>query len=138
MNRIQINHRFIMLFILAMFYFLAGVLHIVSPAGFVRIVPSFVPLPETIVLITGVCEIAGAVGLFLPLLRKAAGIGLALYAICVFPANINHALNHIDVGGLPNSWWYHAPRFALQPILVWWAVYCSGVVDWPFRHVAQR
>ena len=35
----------------------------------------------------GVAEIAGAIGLMIPRLRYAAGIGLALYALCVWPAN---------------------------------------------------
>lgn len=128
----QINYRFGLRVILAAFYLGAGILHLKSPQGFISIVPSFVPRPAEVVWFTGLSEIAGAIGLMIPRLQKAAGIGLALYAICVFPANINHALNQIDVGGLPNSWWYHGPRFVLQPILVWWALYCSGVVDWPF------
>ena len=118
---------------LAAFYFAAGMLHLRSPDGFVLIVPSFVPWPADVVWFAGWCEIVGAIGLFIPHVRKAAGVGLALYAVCVFPANINHALNHIDVGVVPNSWWYHAPRFALQPVLVWWALFCAGVIDWPLR-----
>ena len=125
--------RFVMRLILAVFYFAAGILHLRSPAGFISIVPSFVPWPAETVWLTGVCEIAGAIGLMVPKLQKAAGIGLALYAICVFPANINHALNHIDVGALPNSWWYHGPRFVLQPILVWWALFCTGTITWPAK-----
>jgi len=130
---VQIKPRFVMRFIVAAFYLAAGIFHITSPQGFIHIVPSFVPWPAEVVWLTGVAEIAGAIGLMLPRLQKAAGIGLALYAICVFPANINHAINQIDVGVLPNSWWYHAPRFALQPVLVWWALFCSEVVDWPWQ-----
>jgi uncharacterized membrane protein len=118
--------------LLTVFYLLAGILHLVSPSGFVRIVPAFLPCPQFIVLITGLCEIAGAVGLMVRGLRLAAGIGLAAYAVCVFPANVNHAVNMISVGGLPDTWWYHAPRLAFQPVLVWWALYSSGVTTWPF------
>jgi uncharacterized membrane protein len=127
------NSRFLMCFLLAAFYFAAGVLHLVSPHDFMRIVPPFVPWPEQVVWFTGVCEIAGALGLMVPRLRQLAGMGLALYAICVFPANLYHAFNHIEVAALPSSWWYHAPRFILQPVLVWWALYCSGMMRWPFR-----
>ncbi len=129
----MIDARFIMRCFMSAFYLAAGILHLKSPQGFVMIVPSFVPWPETVVWLTGVAEIAGAIGLFVPPLRYAAGVGLALYAVCVFPANINHALNMIDVGGLPNSWWYHGPRFLLQPVLIWWALYCSRVINWPFK-----
>ena len=129
----QFNYRFGLRLVLVAFYLGAGILHLKSPQGFIKIVPSFVPWPAQVVWLTGLAEIAGAIGLMVPRLRKAAGIGLALYAICVFPANINHAVNQIDIGALPNSWWYHGPRFVLQPILVWCALWCSGVVDWPWR-----
>lgn len=83
---------------------------------------------------TGVCEVAGAIALaFIPRLRFAAGVGLALYAVCVFPANINHAVNDIAVGGSHMSWWYHGPRLLFQPVFVWWALWAGSVTDWPFR-----
>jgi uncharacterized membrane protein len=58
---------------------------------------------------------------------------LALYAVCVFPANIKHALDGIAVPGLPSSWLYHGPRLAFQPVLVWMALYAGGATSWPFR-----
>jgi uncharacterized membrane protein len=97
------------------------------------IVPDWVPEPRLVVLLTGACEIAGALGLLTSRLRVAAGTGLALYAVCVFPANIKHALDSVQVAGLQLSWWYHAPRLALQPVLVWWALYCSGTIHWPWK-----
>ncbi len=124
--------------ILAAFYLGAGLLHLYAPAGFLRIVPGFVPWPEFVVAFTGLCEIAGAFGLMIPALRVAAGLGLAAYAVCVFPANVNHALNMISVAGLPDTWLYHAPRLAFQPVLVWWALYCSGFTTWPFSKPTQR
>lgn len=132
----QINIRLVLRLVLAAFYLSAGILHLKSPQGFISIVPSFVPWPAEIVWLTGLAEIAGAIGLMIPRLQKAAGIGLALYAICVFPANINHAINQIDVGALPNSWWYHGPRFMLQPILIWWALFCGNTINWPFERNA--
>jgi uncharacterized membrane protein len=125
-------HRIGMRLLMAVFYVAAGVFHIAAPEGFIAIVPPFVPFAEATVLITGLCEVAGAVGLLLSPFRRAAGIGLAVYAVCVFPANINHAINSISVAGLPTSWWYHGPRLAFQPVLVWWALYASGIANWPF------
>ena len=117
----------------ALFYGAAGVVHLVSPDAFLPIVPGWVPFPREVVLATGVCELAGAAGLLVPRLRRLAGIMLAAYAVCVFPANIRHAMEGIPVAGLPSSWWYHAPRLAMQPVLVWAALFCTGVVGWPFR-----
>ena len=119
-------------------YIFAGVAHVVSPGGFLKITPAWVPQPEIIVFFTGIAEIAGGVALlFIPRLRAAAGVGLALYAVCVFPANINHAINNIAIGAQPLTWWYHAPRLALQPVVVWWALWAGGVTDWPFRRHHQ-
>lgn len=126
------RRRTIMRWVMALFYFIAGVVHLLAPDGFVKIVPDWVPAPLYVVIFTGICEIAGAVALPTQRLRRAAGLAFALYAICVFPANVKHAFDHIDVGGLPSSWWYHAPRLAAQPILVWWALYVGEIIDWPF------
>ena len=119
---------------LALAYLIAGIAHLRSPAGFIQITPGWVPDPAFVVAATGMAEIAGAIALAaIPRLRQAAGIGLALYAVCVFSANINHALNHIALGGRELGWGYHGPRFLLQPVLVWLALWTGGVIDWPFR-----
>ncbi|MFM5917316.1 MAG: hypothetical protein ACKOOL_07270 [Novosphingobium sp.] len=129
----QSRPRAVLRWLLAAAYFAAGILHLRSPAGFLAITPRWVPYPESVIALTGMAELAGGFALALvPRLRRAAGIGLALYAVCVFPANINHALNHIAIGGTALGWWYHAPRLALQPVLVWLALWVSGVTDWPF------
>jgi uncharacterized membrane protein len=114
--------------LLALFYGAAGVLHLVTPAGFVAIVPSLVPWPATVVLVTGLIEIVAAIALLVHRTRRLAGWTLAAYAIAVFPANVHHALAGIAVAGLPTSWWYHGPRLALQPLLVWWALRAGGVI----------
>ena len=125
--------RLVLRVLIALFYLAAGIVHLRSPDAFLPIVPDWVPLPRFVIIATGLCEIAGAAALFVPGLRRAAGIALALYAVCVFPANIKHAFDGVAVTGLPNSWWYHAPRLALQPVIVWWALFAGGIIDWPFR-----
>lgn len=86
------------------FYGIAGIVHLRSPDPILPIVPTWVPFAREVVLATGVCEIADAVGLLIPRLRRFAGVMLAVYAVCVFPANIRHAAEGIQVAGLPSSW----------------------------------
>jgi uncharacterized membrane protein len=112
--------------VLATFYAIAGIAHLVRPAPFLLIMPEPVPFPESVVLITGILELAGAIGLLLPRWRRLAGLMLAIYAVCVFPANIRHAFLGADIAGWPLGWWYHGPRLALQPVLVWWALWAGG------------
>jgi uncharacterized membrane protein len=124
--------RTVMRWAMAAFYLAAGIVHLTAPDAFLPIMPDWVPLPREIVLATGVCEIAGSIALMTRRLRRLAGVMLALYAVCVFPANVKHALEGIHLPSLPDSWWYHGPRLLMQPVLVWWALFCAGVIFWPF------
>ena len=128
--------RTVLRLVLALLYAIAGVLHLVAPRPFLEIMPGGLPFPTEIVFLTGIAEILGAAALaqgWSTSLRKAGAIGLALYAVCVFPANINHFA--IDMArpdqGLGLA--YHVPRMIAQPIIVWWALWAGGVTDWPFR-----
>ncbi|MBX7495046.1 DoxX family protein [Qipengyuania sp. 6B39] len=122
--------------LLAIFYAFAGYAHTARPDPFLLIMPPWVPEPEAIVLWTGIAELLGAAALLQPFstsLRKAGAIGLAAYAVCVFPANIHHfALDMARPdGGFGLG--YHVPRMFAQPILVWLALWTGGVTDWPLR-----
>jgi uncharacterized membrane protein len=118
---------------LALFYLAAGYIHLTKPGTFMPVMPDWVPAPYQVILFTGACEVAGAIGLVIPRTRWLAGLMLALYAIAVFPVNIKHAFYGPAIPGIANMWLYHGPRLLLQPVLVWWALYAGGVTDWPFR-----
>lgn len=116
--------------LLAIFYGFAGYIHLTNPAPFLSIMPGAVPFPEQIVLWTGVAEILGAIAIAQPFhlrLRQAGGIGLALYALCVWPANINHFILDMarEDGGLGLV--YHVPRMIAQPVIIWLALWVSDV-----------
>ena len=112
-------------------FVLAGVLHLARPDLFMGAMPPGLPMPETIILATGAAEIAGAVGLFVPRTRALAGIMLALYTVCVYPANISHAVHDLGTG-TGAGWLYHAPRLFAQPFICWWAL-VAGNVRWAGR-----
>jgi uncharacterized membrane protein len=122
-----------MRWVLALFYLAAGYIHLTKPGTFMPVMPDWVPAPYQVILFTGACEVAGAIGLVIPRTRWLAGLMLALYAIAVFPVNIKHAFYGPAIPGIANMWLYHGPRLLLQPVLVWWALYAGGVTDWPFR-----
>lgn len=114
-----------------MFYGLAGVLHVILPGPFVSIVPGWVPAPAVVVTLTGIAELAGAVGLAQrrsPLLRRAAGLGLALYALCVWPANYQHMVLDLARPDEGLGLIYHVPRLLAQPLLMALALWASGAL----------
>lgn len=64
-----------------------------------RMVPPISPHANLLVTLTGVLEILGAIGLFLPRTARAACICLALFLIALFPANIRAAREHLTIAG---------------------------------------
>ena len=118
---------------IALFYTGAGIAHLVAPDKLLSITPSWVPFPAQVVLLTGLFEIAASVALVTKPLRWWAGLAMALYALCVWPANFKHAFDAIDLPYVSSSWLYHGPRLAFQPVVIWWALYGAHVIDWPFR-----
>lgn len=122
--------------VLAAFYAAAGYLHLVQPAPFLSIMPGWVPQPEAVVWWTGIAELLGAIGLIQPLsprVRRWAGIGLAVYALCVWPANMNHVALDMAKADSGLGLGYHVPRMIAQPIIIWLALWVGGATSWPFR-----
>jgi uncharacterized membrane protein len=87
-----------------------GIDHFVAPDFFVKIVPRVLPAPLVLVWVSGFFEALGGVGLLIPRTRRAAGIGLVLLYIAVFPANINMCM-HPELGGSIPLWalWIRLP-----------------------------
>jgi uncharacterized membrane protein len=110
-------------FLLALFMVAIGIAHFTRTADFVAIVPAYLPSPRMLVLVSGVCEIAGGLAILVPRLRRAAAIGLVLLYIAVFPANVNMALHDIQLPGahIPTVLlWMRLPFQALFIAWAWW------------------
>ena len=118
--------------LLAYVYIPFGLFHILSPTSFLPIMPPQIPQPTLVVVFTGLCEVLGAVGLVIPMTRKFAGLMLALYALCVWPANAYQAFAHVHVPPLPDTWWYHGPRLAFQVVMIWAPLFGARLTGWPF------
>jgi uncharacterized membrane protein len=73
-------------------------LHFFRTAEVASIIPPQFPAHIALVLLTGILEIAGAVGLLIRRFQHNAALGIALLLIAVFPANI-HAAGKV-VGGV--------------------------------------
>ena len=101
---------------LALLFLSAGLLHFVRPAPFLRIVPPALPAPGLLVLLSGVAEVAGGLGLLLPATRRLAGWGLLALLVAVFPANV-YMVGLASELHLPA--WVLWARLPLQPVLGW-------------------
>ena len=71
-----------------LWFFLGGIAHFVFTEAEMRIVPPYIPWPRGAVLVSGVFELLGAVGLLWPPTRRAAAWGLFALTLAVTPAHI--------------------------------------------------
>lgn len=109
--------------LLALFMIAMGTLHFVLPQWFERAMPPYLPWHRELVLISGVFELAGGVGLLIPRLRRAAGWGLVALLIAVFPANVHMAMDPTVLGPEVVSPWILWARLPLQAPMIaaaWW------------------
>ena len=74
-------------------FFFGGIAHLIYDDFFVRITPFYVQAPETAVMVSGILEILGAIGVLIPTFRRLAGICLFLLTMVVTAANINMWVN---------------------------------------------
>ena len=82
-------------------FFIGGLGHFLAADFFLKIVPPALPYRLPAVYISGFFELAGALGLLLPALRSAAGMGLFALTVAVTPANV--------------YMWQHAELFPTVP-----------------------
>ena len=125
--------RLVLRWMLAFFFTAGGIAHLYAPDKLLVITPLWVPFSRQLILVTGALEIVGSLALLTRPARKAAGVAFAIYAVCVWPANIKQAIEGIILPPLPDSWWYHGPRLAFQPVIIWASLYASGAIGWPWK-----
>ncbi|MEM7789272.1 MAG: MauE/DoxX family redox-associated membrane protein [Bacteroidota bacterium] len=110
--------------LLALMFVGAGVMHFVRPRMFEAIVPPSLPWPRTAVLVSGVAEIAGGVGLLVEPLREVAGWALAAMLLAFLPVHV-YMLREADrFADLAPRWALWA-RLPLQFVLVGWVVWAA-------------
>ena len=81
----------------------------------IRMVPPALPAPGLLVSLTGVLELAGAVGLLLPPMARLAALALAALLVALFPANI-----HADRAGLQIAGRRATPLRYRLPMQLFW------------------
>jgi uncharacterized membrane protein len=107
--------------VLAVLFLGMGVIHFVPSVsrGMAAMIPPYlrgegVLKPINLVYLTGVCELAGGVGLLTPL-RPLAAIALVVFLVAVFPANAYAAQHPEQFGRVAVPFW---PRLAAQLALI--------------------
>jgi uncharacterized membrane protein len=117
--------------LLAALFLAAGALHLRDPQLFLPIMPPWIPFPLACIIISGLFEIAGGIGLLIPVrvVQLTTGWMLLLLLLAVFPANIYMAAANIKIHGFPAHAWEAWARLPLQPLIMAAIVWVTRL--WP-------
>jgi uncharacterized membrane protein len=109
-----------------LWFLLGGVAHFAATELEMSIVPPYVPWPRLAVLVSGVFELLGAIGLLVARFRVAAGAGLFLLTLAVTPANV-YMLEHSELFAVPYA--LLVLRLPLQVGLLALIAWSSGAAE---------
>lgn len=112
--------------LLAAFMAVAGIGHFAAADAFMAQVPPWMPAPGAVIAVSGVIELGFAVAL-VAARRRLTLVGwlLAGFYILVFPGNISQFVTGQDAFGLDSDL-ARGVRLLFQPVLVVWALWCTG------------
>lgn len=116
--------RFLLRWLLIIFYFMAGVNHFIHPEFYLPLIPSYLPETELINWLSGVLEILLAVGVAIPRFRKTSVVLIILMLIAFIPSHVFF----IQEGACMNEqslctpmWVAWLRLIVIHPLFVLWA-----------------
>ena len=76
------------LYLMAFLYIIAGINHFKNPGMYIKIIPSYLPNPKLLNILSGAAEIILGILLIVPFTTKLAAWGIIALLIAIFPANV--------------------------------------------------
>jgi uncharacterized membrane protein len=116
---------------LSLFFLFTGVGHFIRTEEMAAMLPPAIPYRIELIYVTGVLELLGAIGVWIPGLMRLTGVCLILMLVGILPANIYSALNHVDFGGHGAGPAYLLVRVPFQLFVIWWVYFATQ------RHVTR-
>lgn len=112
------------LYLMSLFYVVAGTNHFVHSDFYMKIMPPGLPAPELLHKCAGALEILLGVLALFPSQRRRACWALIALLLAIFPANIYSAVYHINPVGEGPDWVLWA-RLPVQALFILWAYWHS-------------
>lgn len=120
---------------LSLFFVVTAIAHFISTEGMATMIPPSIPYRIELIYLTGVLELLGAIGVWIPRLERLTGLLLILMLIGLLPANVYSAINRVEFGGHGSGPAYLLVRVPFQLFVIWWT-YFATEQDW-FRWQAK-
>ena len=113
-----------LLWVMAAFYVVAGVLHFVATEAYLPLMPPWLPAHHALILLSGVAEVVLGVLVLVPATRRLAAWGIVLLLLAVLPANLHVAIHDVPIFGATEGlgiWnWVRLPFQAVLMLWAWW------------------
>lgn len=119
---------------LSLFFVFTSIGHFISTEEMAAMLPPSVPYRVGLIYLTGILELLGAIGVWVPRLTRLTGFLLILMLIGLLPANVYSAVNRVEFGGHGAGLAYLLARVPFQLFAIWWTYFSTGQ-DW-FRRAA--
>lgn len=110
---------------LSLFFLVTAIAHFISTEQMAAMIPPSIPYRVELIYVTGVLELLGAIGIWIPRLERLTGLLLILMLIGLLPANIYSAINRVEYGGHGAGPAYLLVRVPFQLFVIWWTYFAT-------------
>ena len=106
-------------YFMASLYILAGILHLLIPGMYLRVMPSWIRSGTAVVYLSGVLEIVCGMAIFFPGIRDYGLYGIMVLLVLFLPVHTHMLRNPKAAMGIPP--WILFLRIPFQGLLIYWA-----------------
>ena len=110
---------------LTLFFAFTALGHFIRTEEMSQMLPPSIPYRVEVIYLTGILELLGAIGVWIPRLTRLTGICLILLLAGVLPANIYSALSRVDFGGHAAGPAYLLVRVPFQLFVICWTYWAT-------------
>lgn len=107
------------LYIMAVMYVVAGIMHFIKPKMYLRIMPRYLPNHKFLVALSGFAEIALGIGICFEATKTLAIYGILLMLVVFLLVHFYMLSTEKAAAGIPK--WVLVLRIPLQFVLMYWA-----------------
>lgn len=123
---------------LSLFFIFTAIGHFIRTEPMAEMLPPVIPYRIELIYFTGVLELLGAIGVWIPGLTRLTGLLLILMLIGILPSNIYSAINRVDFGGHAAGPAYLLIRLPFQLFVIWWTYFATEQKWLQRKPVASR
>lgn len=110
---------------LSLFFIFTSIGHFIRTEPMAEMLPAKIPYRIELVYLTGILELLGAIGVWIPRLTKLTGILLIMMLVGLLPANVYSAFNRVEFGGHGAGPVYLLVRVPFQLFVIWWTYFAT-------------